>query len=192
MDVLGNDSTGPANESGQALTISAVGSPAHGTAVVQSGKVKYTPNADYNGSDSFTYTATDDGTTNGVAIRSRTPPPSPSPSPRSTTRPTAVADSTTVAEDGNALLPGERPDGQRLGRARRTRQARRLTDHRRSITGRRTAPSRSSPATSPTRRTPTTTAWRSFTYTVTDNGTTNGARRLRRPEPPPSTSPSPR
>ena len=64
--MLGNDSTGPANESGQTLTISAVGSPAHGTAVVQSGKVKYTPNADYNGTDSFTYTVTDNGTTNGV------------------------------------------------------------------------------------------------------------------------------
>ena len=105
VDVLGNDSTGPANESGQALTITDVSTPAHGTAVVQSGKVKYTPNADYNGSDSFTYTATDDGTTNGVA------------DPKSDTAtvsvtvtevndaPTAVADSKTIAEDGTLSFP---------------------------------------------------------------------------------------
>ena len=43
VDALANDSKGPANESGQTLTISAVGSPAHGSAVIQSGKVKYTP-----------------------------------------------------------------------------------------------------------------------------------------------------
>ena len=100
VDVLGNDSTGPVNESGQTLTISAVGSPAHGTAVVQSGKVEYTPDADYNGPDSFTYTATDNGTTNGVDdFKSDTATVS-SPSPRSTTHPVAATDSLTVAEDG--------------------------------------------------------------------------------------------
>ena len=61
-----NDSTGPANESGQTLTITAVGSPAHGTAVVQSGKVKYTPDADYNGCRLLHLHGHDNGTTNGV------------------------------------------------------------------------------------------------------------------------------
>jgi hypothetical protein len=67
VDVLANDSKGPANEGGQSLTITAVGTPAHGSAVVESGKIRYTPTqANYNGSDSFTYTIRDNGTTNGV------------------------------------------------------------------------------------------------------------------------------
>ena len=64
--MLANDSNGPANESSQSLTITAVGTPAHGTAAVESGKIRYIPTeADYNGTDSFTYTITDNGTTNG-------------------------------------------------------------------------------------------------------------------------------
>ena len=117
VDVLGNDSTGPANESGQALTISAVGTPAHGTAVVQSGKVKYTPNADYNGSDSFTYTATDNGTTNGANdFKSDTATVSVTVT-EVNDDPTAVADSEVRSpRTARSQLPGERPDGQRLGR----------------------------------------------------------------------------
>ena len=119
-----NDSTGPANETGQTLTITAVGSPAHGTAIVQAGKVMYTPAADYNGPDSFTYTVTDNGTTNGVA------------DPKTDTAtvtvtvtevndaPTAVDDATTVAEDGD-LASRLRPARQRLARARPTSPARR-------------------------------------------------------------------
>src|SRR5205085_1894864 len=60
-----NDSTGPSNESSQTLTVTAVGSAAHGTVSVSGGNVTYTPAADYNGTDSFTYTITDNGTTNG-------------------------------------------------------------------------------------------------------------------------------
>src|SRR5207249_4633520 len=68
IDVLANDSTGPANESTQTLTITSVTQPAHGTvAITNSGAdLTYTPDADYNGPDSFTYTITDNGTTNGV------------------------------------------------------------------------------------------------------------------------------
>src|SRR5206468_310798 len=36
IDVLANDTRGPANESGQTLTITAVGTPSHGSAVVES------------------------------------------------------------------------------------------------------------------------------------------------------------
>ena len=105
VDVLGNDSTGPANESGQALTITDVSTPAHGTAVVQSGKVKYTPNADYNGSDSFTYTATDNGTTNGANdFKSDTAMVSVTVT-EVNDDPTAVADSKSVAEDGSLSFP---------------------------------------------------------------------------------------
>ncbi|MFD0519674.1 Ig-like domain-containing protein [Paractinoplanes durhamensis] len=46
------------------LTLSGVGTPAHGTATIVDGKVRYTPDAGYTGTDTFTYTVTDsDGDT---------------------------------------------------------------------------------------------------------------------------------
>ena len=68
-----NDSTGPANESGQTLTVTAVdsGRARHGHVHRWRG-LTYTPAANYNGPDSFTYTITDNGTTNGGADSSRT------------------------------------------------------------------------------------------------------------------------
>ncbi len=65
IDVLANDSAGPANESTQTLTIGTIGTPANGTAVLELDKIRYTPAANFNGSDSFTYEVCDDGTTNG-------------------------------------------------------------------------------------------------------------------------------
>jgi VCBS repeat-containing protein len=68
VDVLANDSKGPANESSQTLTITGVGTAAHGSVSIQNGKVLYVPTqANYNGPDSFTYTITDNGTTSGAA-----------------------------------------------------------------------------------------------------------------------------
>ena len=64
-----NDSAGPANESSQTLTVTAV-SPASaqgGTVTLVGGTITYTPPANYNGPDSFTYTVSDDGTTNGAS-----------------------------------------------------------------------------------------------------------------------------
>ena len=52
VDVLGNDTDtdgGPKNVTG-------VTQPAHGTVKLTDGTITYTPDADYNGSDSFTYT----------------------------------------------------------------------------------------------------------------------------------------
>lgn len=66
--LLGNDSKGPANESDQTLRITSVTSPsARGGTVVLNGdgSVSYTPPAEAIGDDSFTYTMSDDGTTNG-------------------------------------------------------------------------------------------------------------------------------
>ena len=56
VDVLTNDTD--ANP-GQKLSVTAVGTPAHGTAVLVEGKVRYTPAAGFTGTDTFTYTVSD-------------------------------------------------------------------------------------------------------------------------------------
>jgi hypothetical protein len=55
IDVLSND-TDPENNT---LTIASVGTPGHGTAVISSGKILYTPTVGYFGPDSFSYTISD-------------------------------------------------------------------------------------------------------------------------------------
>src|SRR5207247_1287656 len=67
IDPRSNDSTGPANESGQALTVTAVGAASHGMVSFTGTSVTYTPDANYNDPDSFSYTIADNGTTNGVS-----------------------------------------------------------------------------------------------------------------------------
>ena len=64
-----NDSTGPANESSQSLTVSGVGATAntHGTVSLASGVVTYTPAPNYHGPASFTYSVCDNGVTRGSA-----------------------------------------------------------------------------------------------------------------------------
>ena len=62
-----NDSTGPANESGQALIVKTVSNAVGGTVSILGGNVLFTPTADYNGPVSFDYTVEDNGMTNGVA-----------------------------------------------------------------------------------------------------------------------------
>jgi uncharacterized repeat protein (TIGR01451 family) len=59
VDVQTNDSAGPADED-PSLTTTFVTDPANGTATIEAdGSVTYTPDADYNGSDSFDYTVCD-------------------------------------------------------------------------------------------------------------------------------------
>ena len=105
-DLTSNDSKGPANESGQTLTVTAVSSTAstHGSVSLSAGTVTYTPDPDFNGAASFSYTVQDNGTTNGAA------------DPKTATgtvnvtvtevndAPDAVNDSASVAEDGNTLV----------------------------------------------------------------------------------------
>ena len=55
INVLANDS----DIDGGALTVLSVGSPSHGTAVIEAGQVRYTPAADYVGADSFQYIVSD-------------------------------------------------------------------------------------------------------------------------------------
>ena len=55
IDVLQNDR----DSDGDVLTLQSVSSPSHGTATIQNGKVKYTPNRGFSGKDSFQYTISD-------------------------------------------------------------------------------------------------------------------------------------
>ncbi len=68
-DLTDNDSPGPGEETTQTLTVTAVSaaSTAGGTVSVVNNVVTYSPPTDFNGTDTFTYTVTDDGTTRGVA-----------------------------------------------------------------------------------------------------------------------------
>ncbi|HJT65247.1 MAG TPA: Ig-like domain-containing protein [Pyrinomonadaceae bacterium] len=66
--LLGNDTNkGAPNESAQTLNITAVSAPTGGTVAINGTNVEFTPTADYFGPAGFTYTVTDNGTTNGVS-----------------------------------------------------------------------------------------------------------------------------
>lgn len=64
-DLVVNDSRGAANESGQTLTVLSVGDAIHGLVELNGGSITFTPDPDFNGLASFSYTVWDDGTTNG-------------------------------------------------------------------------------------------------------------------------------
>jgi ELWxxDGT repeat protein len=65
--LLGNDSTvPPANESGQTLTITNVGSAVGGSVSIVGSDVIFSPTLNFNGAASFVYTLRDNGTTAGV------------------------------------------------------------------------------------------------------------------------------
>ena len=70
--LLANDTTDPANESDQTLTVTST-QPAHGgrdlSPAANDGPLH--AGGHYNGPDSFTYTITDNGTTNGAATEDR-------------------------------------------------------------------------------------------------------------------------
>ncbi len=65
--LTGNDSTGPANESGQTLTIISVGNAVGGTVSISGTDVIFSPTAEFSGDASFDYVVQDNGTTNGAA-----------------------------------------------------------------------------------------------------------------------------
>jgi hypothetical protein len=108
VNVVANDS----DPDGDPLTVSAVGTPAHGTAtIVSASSIQYVPAAGYSGSDSFTYTISDGrgGTASATVQVTVTPPNSP---------PTASNDTVSVAEDSsvtlNVLANDRDPDGDTL------------------------------------------------------------------------------
>jgi Bacterial Ig domain/Lipoprotein associated domain len=60
--LLGNDDPGPANESGQTLTVTAVDQAVNGQVSLDTnGDITFTPDADFNGQASFEYTVCDNG-----------------------------------------------------------------------------------------------------------------------------------
>src|SRR5207237_31184 len=96
-DVLGNDS----DVDGDALTAILVSSPAHGSVTLNAnGSVTYTPAANFNGGDSFTYKANDGTVDSNVATVSITVA-------AVNDAPVAVNDSYTPTED--TALPIARP-----------------------------------------------------------------------------------
>jgi hypothetical protein len=64
--LLANDSTGPANESGQTLTITGFSGATGGSVSISGTDVLFTPADNFNGSASFTYIVRDNGTTAGA------------------------------------------------------------------------------------------------------------------------------
>jgi uncharacterized repeat protein (TIGR01451 family) len=88
-----------ANDSGgdEPVVLLQVSSPSHGTATVIGNEVRYTPNANYFGADSFTYTLRDeDGETVTAAVQVTVTPVNDTP--------VAAVDSFTVLEDSGATL----------------------------------------------------------------------------------------
>jgi hypothetical protein len=65
--LTGNDSAGPANESGQTLTITGVTNAVGGTATIVGTDVVFTQDPAFTGLAGFDYTVQDNGTTNGAA-----------------------------------------------------------------------------------------------------------------------------
>ncbi len=94
IDVLANDYD---TADGDTLTITNAGTPLHGTAVIAGGQIRYTPAADYNGTDQFTYTISDGhgGTASATVFISAT---------AQNDAPVAVADTAKVDEDSSVLI----------------------------------------------------------------------------------------
>ncbi len=99
--VTGNVLTNDGDVEGTTLTAILVGNPSHGTVnLATTGSFTYTPAANYNGADSFTYRASDGSLTSNVATVAITITPV-------NDAPIALGDSVTTAEDtaatGNVL-----------------------------------------------------------------------------------------
>jgi hypothetical protein len=93
ISVLANDSIAP--DAGETLSVTAVTQPAHGSATFTATGVTYTPAANYNGPDSFTYTISDGNGGSDTATVSITVT-------AVNDDPTAVNDSTEVMQNSSA------------------------------------------------------------------------------------------
>ena len=86
-DVLGNDS----DSDGDSLTITSVSAPANGIAVIQGTGISYTPDPDFNGQDTFSYTISDGQASAAANVTIDVAPVNDAP--------VALDDSATTAED---------------------------------------------------------------------------------------------
>ncbi|MDC0709579.1 Ig-like domain-containing protein [Stigmatella sp. ncwal1] len=93
LDVLANDTTAP--DTGETLSVIAVTLPAHGSVTLSAGVVRFRPEANFNGTTTFTYTVSDGNGGTDIATVTMTVTPVNDP-------PRAVNDSFTVAEDSGA------------------------------------------------------------------------------------------
>ncbi|MEX7471267.1 Ig-like domain-containing protein, partial [Mycobacterium adipatum] len=110
--LTGNVLTNDSDTDGDTLTATLVDGPANGTLTLNpDGSFTYTPDTDFNGADSFTYTASDGTSTSSVATVSITVNPV-------NDTPVTVADSFTTDEDtaltGNVLSNDSDSDGDTL------------------------------------------------------------------------------
>lgn len=98
LDVLANDHDIEDDAAGRALQIIEISAPAHGTVAYSGGKLLYSPAANYNGTDSFTYTVSDsnDGHVANVPVSLQITPVNDAPN--------AKPDSSTIEEDGEAEI----------------------------------------------------------------------------------------
>jgi len=171
VSVLANDSPGPVNENDQELTIKSLTAPAHGSALISgNGSITYTPNADYNGSDSFSYTVCDNGTTRGGADSQCTSATVELTVTEVNDAPVPESDSLTTAEDTSATLNVVANDSP--GPSNELSQTLKIT----AVSG----PAHGAASISDEKTITYTPAddyngADSFTYTVCDNGKTNGA-----------------
>jgi VCBS repeat-containing protein len=171
-DLLANDSKGNAFESAQTLTVTAVSNPTNGTVSLVAGTITFTPNANFFGAATFDYTITDNGTTNGA------------PDPKTATgtvtvtvtdvndAPTAVADALSTAEDNALVIPAATLlANDAKGPANESAQTLTITSVGSATNG--TVGLAGATVTF----TPTANYFgpASFQYTITDDGTTNGA-----------------
>jgi large repetitive protein len=101
LSLLWNDRPGPPDEMGQTVRIvpNGFGAPAHGTISYNGASVVYTPNRDFFGTDTFTYTI-DDGNPASTAVGTVTVTVTPVNDP-----PVAGNDQVTTAEDTPLTLP---------------------------------------------------------------------------------------
>ena len=103
--VLMNDVTGPTNEGGQTLTVTGRTSALHGIVAINGdGTLTYSPDADYNGPDTISYTVVDNGTTNGVADGLTASSTVTVNVTEVNNAPTATSDTATVAKDGSVTI----------------------------------------------------------------------------------------
>ena len=97
MDVLANDS----DVEGDTLTVQSVTQGASGSVVDNGdGTVTYTPNPDWNGVDTFTYTVTDGALTDTATV---------------TVTVTAVNDAPVAVDDADSISEDGTVDGRRAG-----------------------------------------------------------------------------